>query len=366
MPAELPLPTLLSQALVAFTEELDNEFEHRMPHRTAKGGSRHDPWLTSVVMWSNCLRFVGEEGVTARALEGRAGTKTNLDGMRRWGYVTIQPDPADPRPKPPESAWLIRLTPGGRKADAVWWPLFGVIETRWQQRFGAERVAGLGAALASLNDELDPALPDCLPILGYGMFSRVSQVPPDAAGGRTPGQGEPVSLLALLSRVLLAYAIDFESGAAVSLAISANLLRVLHEDGVRVRDLPRLSGVSKEALSMAMGVVQKRGLVVLEPESADSRVKVARLTPDGRAARDAYLRRIEILDERWRTRFGTGPIAAVRASLEPLVGEGSATTSPLFRGLEPYPDGWRASVVRPVTLPHYPMVLHRGGYPDGS
>jgi Leucine carboxyl methyltransferase len=38
----------------------------------------------------------------------------------------------------------------------------------------------------------------------------------------------------------------------------------------------------------------------------------------------------------------------------------------LFGGLEPYPDNWRASVRRPATLPHFPMVLHRGGYPDGS
>lgn len=28
--------------------------------------------------------------------------------------------------------------------------------------------------------------------------------------------------------------------------------------------------------------------------------------------------------------------------------------------------GWRAPLRRPVTLPHYPMVLHRGGFPDGS
>jgi hypothetical protein len=34
--------------------------------------------------------------------------------------------------------------------------------------------------------------------------------------------------------------------------------------------------------------------------------------------------------------------------------------------MKPYADGWRASVCRPGTLPHYPMILHRGGYPDGS
>ena len=34
--AGLPLSTLLSQALVAFTIEFDNEFEHQMPHRTTQ------------------------------------------------------------------------------------------------------------------------------------------------------------------------------------------------------------------------------------------------------------------------------------------------------------------------------------------
>ena len=35
-------------------------------------------------------------------------------------------------------------------------------------------------------------------------------------------------------------------------------------------------------------------------------------------------------------------------------------------GLEPPPGGWRAAVRAKDTLPQYPMVLHRGGYPDGS
>jgi hypothetical protein len=54
---------------------------------------------------------------------------------------------------------------------------------------------------------------------------------------------------------------------------------------------------------------------------------------------------------------------ALRASLEPLA---AGDPPPLFAGLEPYPDNWRASVRPPVILPHFPMVLHRGGYPDGS
>ena len=37
-----------------------------------------------------------------------------------------------------------------------------------------------------------------------------------------------------------------------------------------------------------------------------------------------------------------------------------------MRALVPYPDDWRADIRPPRTLPHYPMVLHRDGFPDGS
>jgi hypothetical protein len=47
-----------------------------------------------------------------------------------------------------------------------------------------------------------------------------------------------------------------------------------------------------------------------------------------------------------------------------LVGEPTAPRSPIFGGLEPHPDGWRAAVRKPNTLPHYPMVLHcMAGFP---
>ena len=82
---DLPLPTLLSQALVAFTIEFDNEFEHKMPHRTTKHSSGYGPWLVSMAMYLNCRRFVGDDDVTVGELERLARTKTNLDGMRRWG-----------------------------------------------------------------------------------------------------------------------------------------------------------------------------------------------------------------------------------------------------------------------------------------
>jgi hypothetical protein len=132
MDGPLPLPTLLSQVLVAFTVEFDNAFERQMPHRTTShgstAGSLHAPWLVSLAMWENCMRFVSDEGITVRALEELARAKANLNGMERWGYIVVQSDPADKRPRPPRRDWLIRPTRAGQKAQEIWRPLFATIE----------------------------------------------------------------------------------------------------------------------------------------------------------------------------------------------------------------------------------------------
>ena len=169
----LALSALLSQALVAFTIEFDNEAEHQIPHRTARHGSTPGGvWLVSMAMWLNCMRYVSAEPITVGELASRARCTTNLDGMRRWGYVTLAADPADARAKPPDQALLIAATRRGQRAQEVWRPLTDVIETRWRDRFGAGEIKELATALAGIAGQLGDWLPDCLPILGYGLYSR--------------------------------------------------------------------------------------------------------------------------------------------------------------------------------------------------
>ena len=141
------------------------------------------------------------------------------------------------------------------------------------------------------------------------------------------------------------------------------MLRVLTGAGVRVRDLPAASGVSKESIAMAMGILAKADLAAVGPDPGGGRWKVARLTPRGQEAQWAYADWAASVDQKSAERFGADDVARLRAALEPLAGDGA---SPLMRGLEPYPDNWRADARPPQTLPHYPMVLHRGGFPDGS
>jgi len=380
-----PLPTLLSHVLVAFTIEFDNEAEHRMPHRTTDYGvtrhnstadSLHTPWLVSMVMYTNCMRFVGADGVTVRELEEFARTKTNLNGMERWGYITVTPVPRDNRPRTPRSNWVIRATPAGQMAREIWQPLAGVIEERWQERFGKDEIEQLRESLSTVAGQIDVALPDCLPILGYGLFSRAPEFERDASKSKTQNEAKSsgrkrppharLPLTALLSRVLLAFAIDFETDFNVSLAICANVLRLAGEEAIRVRDIPRLAGVSKEAIAVALSFLEKRGYAAVEPESPGSRVKVLALTAKGHRARSTYQELLGSIEERWEKRFSKETILTLRRLLAQLAGESPAQRSSLFRGLEPYPDGWRASIPKPEILPHFPMVLHRGGFPDGS
>ena len=357
----LPLPTLLSHALVAFIMEFDNEFEHRTPHRTTKHGatpgSHRAPFLLSMVMWSGFLRFVPDEGIAVSDFQRVAqlpkkNLRTWLTRMSEWwGYVTLEPNTTDDRSTKGGASWIIRPTPGGRRALESWRPLTGIIEGRWRERFGRDAIEQLRESLLALADRCAVDMPNFLPILGYGLRSDLPDQPRHASSDR--------ALPALLSKVLLAFAIDFERESELALAICANVLRLATDDGVPVRELPRLAGVSKEAIAIALSFLEKRGYANVEPQSAASRTKVLKLTAKGLAARQSYEQLVQAIEERWQDRFGRDTIAALRTSLERIDGE-------LLRGLEPYPNCWRAAVPRPESLPHYPMILHRGGFPDGS
>ena len=362
MDGRLPLPTLLSHALVAFTIEFDNEFEHQVPHRTTNHGatprSHPVPWLVSRVMWSNFMSFVDEDGTTVRDLQRRLEmpSKNMRVWLTRlgewWGYIVIKPNAT------------VIPTPGGRRAIETWRTLESLIEKRWRERFGQDAIDRLCEALVTIVSQIKVPLPDSLPILGYGLFSKG---PEDAQSALAdPATINTLPLASLLSKVLLSFAIAFEQESEVSLAISANLLRLADEDGVEVSDLPRLSGVSKEAIAMALSFLGKRGYAVIQPKSNDGRKRVLMLTPKGRKAQDKYRQLLSAIEERWQARFGKRAIGRLRESLEQLVIGPAEQQSPLFRGLEPYPEGWRASVPKPEVLPDYPMVLHRGGFPDGS
>jgi hypothetical protein len=369
VPSQLPLSTLLSQAVVAFTIELDNEFERRFAE--AGGGAR----VTSLTMWSNLLRFVGD-GVTVREFVSAVGLPkqqalSRLGGVERWRYVSMDAAGSTEKREGYGSArgtkdtWDVRYTPAGERAAAIWPVLPVEIERRWRKRFGATDVDELARALRAVDEAIDIGLPDFLPVVGSpnGMALEL----PSVDDRRAPGD---LTLDVLLAHALMAYTLDFEASAALSLPLSANVVRVLDAEGTSVRELPALAGISKEAVAASLTSLKKTPFVVVDGAPASKRT--IRLTSAGEDLRVDDRRLHDRIAKQWTTRFGATVLGRLRETLDRILDHPALAT-----GLTPYPDGWRAS--KPYLhqteavladprgrLPHHPMVLHRGGWPDAS
>ena len=117
---------------------------------------------------------------------------------------------------------------------------------------------------------------------------------------------------------------------------------------------------------MCAGWLQRRACAVEEPDPTASRGRVLRLTPKGGRAQQAAIRVVGSTEasmaDAIRVRSGNGARNRTRAGCRRRI----LCRLALAPGLIPYDDNWRAALGRPETLPCHPMVLNRGGYPDGS
>ena len=96
----------------------------------------------------------------------------------------------------------------------------------------------------------------------------------------------------------------------------------------------------------------------------------------GQRAQQDHQRLVSAVEQRWRDRFGDAGITALADALRGLFADQDGQQR-IAAGLMPYPGGWRAHppylgqteamLADPAAaLPYYPMVSHRGGFPDGS
>jgi predicted transcriptional regulator len=183
----------------------------------------------------------------------------------------------------------------------------------------------------------------------------------------------PVDLSVQLSHVLLALTLDYESGSQLSLPLVADVLVHLGERDMPVTELVAASGVSKVAINALLGFLQRRGLGVV---SSQERRRFVRLTSTGMEAREQHLYTLDGQPKRHRERYGAAVDELSAAALAILEAREADDTPRLAEGLRSLPGSWRAwpryrvqteaFVADPWRLPAQPMVLHRGGYPDGS
>lgn len=343
--AQPPLTTLLSWAWIAHTMEVDNAFEAVSSGRVG----RHV--RISLPMWTNGLRFCDEEGIAVGELRARARAACNIGGLERWGWISVGDAGGQRRDgygshRGVKGDTVVRPTRSGTYARRLWPRVVSGAEERWRTRFGGQVIDALGAALLGVVKPMPWSPPEVHPSDGFRTHIVDGG---DAADGERP-------LVALLGQVLTAFTLQHEQEAAVSLALGANVVRVVDSGVVRIRDLPARTGLSKEGIAMAVSFLQRRGLASPGPERSIS------LTPEGLAALDGY-RQVAAQPEDKGLRDALEAIVMQRDALA----AGLVPPEGCWRGERPYLAQTQRILADPASaLPWHPMVLHRGGWPDAS
>lgn len=361
MTANTPLSALLSMTWIAYTIEADNAVEASAPERVGR------LFRISLAMWANGLRCLDDDGVTVGELRARARAGCNIGGLERWGWLEVD-SPHLPGRRPGygshrgiTAATIVRPTRAGRYARRVWPEAVKRIEARWRTRFGEAIIDELYSAAQRAVDtaQRDAAIrlpwapPEVHPTDGFRSHVIEAESDVETTGDMTDNDAP---LVVLLGQALTAATLRHEQDAEVSVPLAANVLRVVDSESVPIRKLTRLAGVSKEAIAMAVGYLQRNGFAEAAPE------RHIGLTPAGLDALDGYQYRVARDDDR-RLRDA---LCAVLTQTDAVV-DGLTPPEGCWRAMPPYREQTQRLLSNPVgALPWHPMVLHRGGFPDGS
>ena len=347
MAATLPLFAQVSHLYTAFTVSCDNRFELSVPHRTTgHGGTPGAPWLVSSSLWFRFLRHIPPHGeISLSDLKHHAALPTNELKMwitrfeSWWGYLRIDP-----------ATKMVRPTAGGRIALEAFPIALAETEAAWRKELGTPPIEAIAALTARL-EETKP-LPPCLSTLNYGLYTTPNEHP-DTSPAMGPYDN---SLPALLAKFLYAFALDYERESFLALAVSANVLRLIPPQGVAVRTLPAASGIARGAMANALKLLLKSNSVT-HYVTTEFTGKALRRTGRGNDSHALFEETIAAVETQWRKQFGTKLIDQLKAL---------PSAKHLLAATKPQPGNWRANVPAPTHLPWFPIILHRGGFPDGS
>ena len=310
-----PLPTLLGRAIGAFTLDYDQ----------ARGGHRSIPQLGT---WANALRVLDADGTDQRQLArrgviSRRVAEVVVNRLARHRRVAVERRAIEGKRGKTK---LVRLTASGEAGRASAATLVDTVQADWRQRFGNATIDQLRDALSTVVDRLPVELPHYP--AGYGAadpsVTGGNYTPEDPGPPRIPAHGKdwPVvlresgndarhlHLVALLSQVLAAFAIDYERERFGSLPAVSNFLRFVGDDGMTLGLAQALGGVAGNGKTL-----HERHLdVVVEPGRPGDMTRRVSLTPKACRVRDAYPRLVKEIEDRWCAQFAAS-ISPMRAAL---------------------------------------------------
>ncbi|MGH9405071.1 MAG: hypothetical protein ACRD3D_04445 [Terriglobia bacterium] len=254
--------------------------------------------MPSLNYWANLLRALDEAGIDRRELPAmvrlskRAVRSRILQSVRNGWVEELRAG----------RSWAtVRLTSGGSDIAAGWKSLQDAAEERWQATIGVERTARLRGALEKLVSALPLEYPHYP--AGYGAAD------PSITGGNgrdwtavPRARGDTVShlpLSALISEVIVAFAMEYEEKSPVALLLSTTITNRIPPQGTPLGEFGNAAGIA---------ALQRHGFVRVLGEAAT-------LTRKGRAVNEAYAERISAVEGDWLDRFGDDTVTSLRRLL---------------------------------------------------
>jgi hypothetical protein len=267
----VPLNVLLSHSLLDLTRSCE------------------DAGAEEVVLWSNLLRVVGDDGTDRRVLPAlvrlsRRAVNATVNAMARhdWAYV---------------DDGVVRLSEVARRARDEWGAAVAVAESAWP------RTSSLRAPLEEFVSRL-PLEYSHYPC-GYGIADwRITGGPgvdwravPRDRGADTVTS---LPLVALLSQALVGFAAEYESRVSFAMLVGLYFDAAFSDGWAALADSPpvlMIAGNGKSSL-------ERHGAVEVD------RLGRVTLTSVGRRLRDAYRPTVEVVES------SLGVTATLRAELE--------------------------------------------------
>jgi DNA-binding MarR family transcriptional regulator len=96
------------------------------------------------------------------------------------------------------------------------------------------------------------------------------------------------------------------------------ILQMIPAGGIRITDLARMAGMTKQSLGEFVDWLERRGFVASGRDPADGRVRLVTRTADGDTAADTATRAIAAVERRWRQEIGASRYDTMKQALRDL------------------------------------------------
>lgn len=269
--------------------------------------------MPTLDLWANLLRAIGQAGIDRSGTERSGIERSDLPEVLRLSKRAVRTRLATAA----RHGWIeerklgrgratVQLTERGSDVAARWKLIEASAEKAWCEQAGPERADRLGAALRKVVAALPLEHPHYPASYGAADASITGGNGVDwkAVPRLRSNTVSDLALSALVSQVLVAFAMEYEERSPVALSLSTSVIARIPAEGRPLRGMGHSGGVS---------ALVRHGFLRV---GSDHGKELVYLTPKGHAVSAAHDERIHAIEMEWNNRFGAESMAELRSALE--------------------------------------------------